>query len=120
MWFFVWWALGILVAALVIAIDMRRLGASRVGLSIPVWVAVCVVVGPGAWVPYLVARRTVRRRLIEATWAFIGDTSHPASTRLARLRALMRGGVIGPVIFTSCLRALRNELAVNSNSEESK
>ncbi|MBN9407515.1 MAG: hypothetical protein J0H69_00060 [Burkholderiales bacterium] len=106
MWVYLLWLLCAVFSALAIAIDMRSLGATKVGLSLPTWGLVCTLVGPLAWVPYLVLRPTARQQLIDAAWAFIGDGSHPLSTRHSRLKALRQVGLIGPSIYRICLRSM--------------
>jgi hypothetical protein len=106
MWFFMWWSLSSLLSALLIIIDMRRLGASRVGLEVSSWIAAALVLGPLAGLAYLFKRPAARRQLVEAVWRLIGDDSHPVSTRRARLDALRRSGIVGPAIYRTCLLEL--------------
>lgn len=113
-----WWSLSAVLSALVIVIDMRRLGASRVGLGGGFWVAASVALGPLAVLAYLFKRPAARRQLVEAVWRLIGDDSHPVSMRLARLDALHRSGIVGPAIYRTCLRELRQGMNVNSSKEE--
>lgn len=118
MGFFIWWSLSALLSALVIVIDMRRLGASRVGLVASSWVAASVALGPLAVLAYLFKRPAARRQLVEAVWRLIGDESHPVSMRRARLDALRRSGIVGPAIYRTCLRELGQDLNVNRSKEE--
>lgn len=118
MWFFMWWSLSALLSALVIVIDMRRLGTSRVGLGASSWVAASVALGPWTVLAYLFKRPAARRQLVEAVWRLIGDESHPVSMRRARLDALHRSGIVGPAIYRTCLRELGQGLNVNSSKEE--
>ena len=90
MGFFIWWSLSAVLSALVIVIDMHRLGASRVGLGASSWVVASVALGPLAVLAYLFKRPAARRQLVEAVWRLIGDDSHPVSMRRARLDALHR------------------------------
>lgn len=118
MGFFIWWSLSVVLSALVIVIDMRRLGASRVGLEVNSWVATSLVLGPLAGLAYLFKRPAARRQLVAAVWRLIGDDSHPVSTRRARLDALRRSGIVGPAIYRTCLRELGQGLNVNRSKEE--
>lgn len=118
MGFFMWWSLSAVLSALVIIIDMRRLGASRVGLGASSWVAASVALGPLAVLAYLFKRPAARRQLVEAVWRLIGDDSHPVSMRRARLDALRRSGIVGPTIYKTCLRELGQDLNVNRSKEE--
>lgn len=113
MWFFVWWSLGALLSALGIVIDMRRLGATRVGIPAIAWIGLSMLIGPLALMPYLVKRQTVRRALMEGVWRLVGDASHPLSVRHARLEALHRMKVVGPAIYKSCLRSLGGSVVIN-------
>ncbi|WP_439590277.1 hypothetical protein [Hydrogenophaga sp.] len=118
MWIFVLWSLAALLSALGIVIDMRRLGVSRDGVSTRIWTGASIVFGPLAVGVYLFKRPAMRRQLIGAVWRLVGDASHPASVRLARLEALNRMGIVGPTIFRSCLRELRQGLVINRSKEE--
>ncbi|WP_066272835.1 hypothetical protein [Hydrogenophaga palleronii] len=118
MCFFVSWSLGALLLAIGIVIDMRRLGATRVGIPAIAWIGLSVLIGPMALVAYLVKRRGVRRALVASVWRLVGDSSHPLSVRYARLDALHRMGVVGPSIYLSCRRALRQGLIIHRSKEE--
>ncbi len=120
MWILVLWSLGALLSALGIVIDMRRLGISRDGVSIRIWAVASIVFGPLAVMVYLFKRPAMRRQLVDAVWRLVGDASHPASVRLARLEALHRMGIVGPAVYKSCLRSLGEGLVINRASEELK
>jgi hypothetical protein len=113
MWFFVLWSLGALLSVLGIVIDMRRLGAARVGIPAIAWGGVSMLIGPLALGAYLVKRRAVRQSLMEGVWRLVGDGSHPLSVRYARLEALHRMRVVGPAIYKSCLRSLGRGAVIN-------
>ena len=118
MWIFVWWSLGALLSALGIVIDMGRLGVSRDSAFARIWTGAAIVLGPLAVVAYLFKRPAMRRKLMDAVWRLVGNVSHPASVRLARLEALYRMGLVGPSIYRSCLRELQQGLGLNRSKEE--
>ncbi|MGQ3003538.1 MAG: hypothetical protein ACT6UH_09070 [Hydrogenophaga sp.] len=120
MGFFMWWSLSAVLSALVIVIDMRRLGASRVGLGTSSWVAASVALGPLAVLAYLFKRPAARRQLVEAVWRLIGGDSHPVSMRRARLDALHRSGIVGSSIYKACLNQLKHGSNINSNPGDTK
>lgn len=120
MWILVLWTLGALLSALGIVIDMRRLGASRVGVSARTWAGAGITLGPLAVVIYLFKRPAMRRQLVDAVWRLVGDAEHPVSVRHARLEALHRMGVVGPAIYRSCLRDLGQGLVINRSKEEQR
>jgi len=120
MWLFVLWSLGVLLSALGIVIDMRRLGTTRVGLPASGWLLVSLLIGPVALVIYLFKRPAVRKQLVDAVWRLVGDASHPVSMRHARLEALHRMGLVGPAIYSSCLRELGQGLVINRSKEEQR
>ncbi len=105
MWKFLWLSIaaGIALAAV---LDMRRLRINRVGLTPTGWLLACLCAGPLAGAIYLVLRRSARQRLINAVWLIVGDGSHPAHIRRARLLDLERTGLVGTAIFRVCLKAL--------------
>ncbi|WP_439889647.1 hypothetical protein ACS7SF_10005 [Ralstonia sp. 25C] len=103
------WLSGVAVTALGIVFDMRRLRANRVGLPAAGWVFASACIGPVAGAVYLLQRRSVRRALIEAAWALVGDAHQPAHVRRERLIALERSGVLGTPIFRACLAELDAE-----------
>lgn len=100
------WLCAAVSAALGIALDMRRLKVNRVGLSPPGWAAVCVCAGAFAVVAYLILRRRVWRKLIDAAWRFVGDSSYAIDVRRERLHALWHCGLIGEAAFRACTRTL--------------
>lgn len=118
MWIFVLWSLGALLSALGILIDMGRLGVSRESASARIWIGASIAFGPLAVVIYLFKRPAIRRQLIGAVWRLVGNASHPASVRHARLEALHRMGLVGPAIYRSCLRELQQGLGLNRSKEE--
>ena len=118
MWISAIWILGALLSALAIVIDMRRLGASKVGLTAPWWCVVCALTGPLALLGYLVARKKVRRQMVDSVWRFVGGATHPLATRKARLRAMKQAGLIGPAIYKSCLRSITEGQAINREMEK--
>lgn len=92
--------------ALGVVLDMRRLRINRVGLPPAGWFLACLCAGPLAGAIYLILRRSARRKLINAVWQIVGDGSHPAHVRRARLLALERTGLVGTAILRVCLKAL--------------
>lgn len=100
------WLFAAVPAALGIALDMRRLKVSKVGLPPPGWAVVCVCTSAFAVVPYLILRRHVWRKLIDATWRFVGDNSYAIDVRRERLHGLRRTGLIGDAAFRACMRTL--------------
>ncbi|UZF20934.1 hypothetical protein LG939_05550 [Ralstonia pseudosolanacearum] len=103
------WLCSAAVTAFAIVIDMRRLRANRVGLPAAGWVFASACVGPVAGALYLVRRRRMRRHLIAAAWALVGNASQSVYVRRARLTALARSGVLGEPILQACLAALEQE-----------
>ena len=101
----IWLGLAMAVA-FAIAVDMSRLHANSVGLSLTEWALLCACAGALAVVPYLILRQNVRQRLVDAAWALIGDESHAPELRHQRLFALKRSGLMGVVVFRACLRSL--------------
>lgn len=122
MWFllFVLWFTAALFSALAIVIDMRRLGATRVGFLPVTWIGMSMLIGPLVLVVYLFKRRAVRQALIEGVWRLVGDSSHPLSVRYARLDALHKLEIVGPSIYSSCRRALRQGLVIHCSKEEQR
>lgn len=100
------WLGAAMAAAFGIALDMRRLKVNRVGLSSPGWAAACVCASAFTVVPYLILRRRVWRKLIEAVWRFVGDSSYAIDVRRERLNALRASGLIGKAAFRACARTL--------------
>jgi len=109
------WLLTAVPVALGIAFDMRRLRVNRVGLSSWGWAAACVCASAFMVVPYLILRRRVWRKLIEAVWRFVGDSSYAIDVRRERLHALRASGLIGKAAFRACARTLdaQHRSAVN-------
>lgn len=105
------WLSGAAVTALGIVLDMRRLRANRVGLPPAGWVFASACVGPIAGVAYVLQRRIMRRCLIDAAWALVGNANQPVHVRRERLIALERSGVLGATIFRACLAVLDAEVA---------
>ncbi|WP_321926892.1 hypothetical protein [Paraburkholderia guartelaensis] len=97
-----------LTTALAIAFDMRRLRVNYVWLSMTGWSLLCACAGAAAAIPYLALRWRVRRNLIAAAWALIGDESHTPELRQQRLIALKQSGLVGDVVFRICLRRLND------------
>jgi len=100
------WLTAAVPAALSIALDMRRLKVNRVGLSPRGWAVVCMCASAFALVPYLILRRRIWRKLIDAAWHFVGDNSHAIEVRRERLHALRRTGLICDSAFRACERTL--------------
>jgi hypothetical protein len=100
------WLSGAVPAALGIALDMHRLKVNQVGLSPSGWTVVCVSASAFTVVPYLILRRRVWRKLIDAAWNFVGDNSHAIDVRRERLHALKRTGLICDSAFRACMRTL--------------
>jgi hypothetical protein len=67
------WLLAATLVVTGIAVDMRRLHANHVWLSLTEWTLICALVGAPAVIVYLILRQRVRRQLIEAAWALMGD-----------------------------------------------
>lgn len=121
MWFLsmvLLWSSSALLSALLIVIDMRRLGASRVGVPANTWLWVALLAGPLALVVYLFKRRAVRQALMEGVWRLVGDGKHPLSVRYARLEALHRLGIVGPSLYSSCRRVLGQGSVIHRSEEE--
>jgi hypothetical protein len=93
-------------SALGIASDMRRLKVNRVGLSPPGWVVACIFGNLIAVLLYLVVRRRVWKKLLDAAWHFVGDEAAPYDARRTRLDALRDNGVVGEPIYRACVRTL--------------
>lgn len=100
------WLITAVLAALGIAFDMRRLRVNRVGLSSWGWAAACIGVGALTVVPYVILRRRVLRKLIQAVWRFVGDSSYATDVRRERLHVLRASGLIGKAAFRACTRTL--------------
>lgn len=96
--------------ALGAVLDMRRLRINRIGGIGPRgWAVACLCVGPLAGALYLTLRRLASRQLADFVWRAIGDASHPATARRARLAALHRHGLVGGPVFRACQRVLDAE-----------
>lgn len=109
------WLTAAVPAALGIALDMRRLKVNQVGLSLPGWAVVCMCASAFALVPYLILRRRIWRKLIDAAWRFVGDDSHAVEVRRVRLRTLRRSGLICDAAFRACTRTLDAQHRSTSN-----
>ncbi|WP_082727897.1 hypothetical protein [Burkholderia mayonis] len=92
-----------------IVLDMDWLRINRAGLSRIGWFLASAAAGPFAGAAYLICRYFVRRRMIAAAWQMVGDASHPASLRRARLLALRHHDLVSPPIFNACFAALQND-----------
>ena len=98
------WMLTASIAAIGIAIDMRRLKIHRAGLSPPEWAIACIFLNVLAVLPYLIERRRIWKKLIDAAWQFVGDDAYSPDARRARLDALRDCGVIGEPVYRACLK----------------
>jgi hypothetical protein len=85
-----------------ISMDMKRLGANRIGCSPRGWAALCLCAWPLASVIYLLKRRAVQEQLIQAAWHLIGGASLPPHTSHQRLVVLQQAGLIGQPVFRAC------------------
>lgn len=100
------WLCTVVAVALGIALDMRWLHVSRVGLSLPGWIVLCVFVGVLAAVPYLILRRRKWLRLLAAATQLSGKASDSLDARRTRLDLLRSDGLIGEPVFRACLKKL--------------
>jgi hypothetical protein len=92
-----------------IALDMHRLRARRVGMTLGGWIVASACTGPLAGVIYLSRRGAARRALIDAAWTIVGDATFPVHVRRERLDALERAGLLGSSIYRECAAVLDTE-----------
>ncbi|AYQ43404.1 hypothetical protein BLA9940_00026 [Burkholderia aenigmatica] len=99
-----------------IALDMHRLRAHSVGMTLGGWIVASVCTGPLAGVIYLSRRRTARRTLIDAAWTIVGDATVPVHVRRERLNTLERAGLLGASIYRECAAVLDTESSTAGRS----
>jgi hypothetical protein len=103
------WSAGVVATIAVIRLDMKRLAARRVGVSLTSWAALCLCAWPLAGMAYLVRRRTAQEGLTQAAWQLVGDQSFPLHVRQERLITLRQTGLIGESLFLNCLQMLEKQ-----------
>ncbi len=113
-----WWALVASAIALTIALDLRRLHLSRVGLPTLGWVIASLILGPMIIPVYRIQRRRAYGEMLDVVWQFVGDSTYPVERRRERLVALHAQGLVSTALLATCLESIELESAGSSISND--